>query len=53
MSEDVWCWLLFVKVLIDVILASKGFRCMFLSFALGGGNYTSNADSNGYFGEGR
>ena len=22
-------------------------------FALGGGNYTSNADSNGYFGEGK
>ena len=53
MLEDVWWLLLFVKVLIDVILASKGFRCMFMSFALGGGNYTSNADSNGYFGEGK
>ena len=54
MLEDV-CWLLlFVQVLIDVILASKGFRCTFrFFFALGGGNYTSNADSNGYFGEGK
>ena len=31
MSEDVWCWLLSTKVLIDVVVANKGLCCMFIS----------------------
>ena len=48
----VWCWLLSMKVLIDVIVANKGLCFMFILFALGDGSCTNNAGSDDYFGEG-